>query len=153
MAGSFEYRRNQRGEAMPDGVVLGWPSADLTGTAPSLDANEGRDILRRGDLGLAIEAYLGDHDPTDPLVSAIFADLSFLPPVLIQVGDRDLLLDDSRALARRLEASGVPCRLDIWPDMVHAWAAVGEWFPEAKRAVADAGAWVAERFDAVPVTR
>lgn len=138
---------------LPDGVLLGWPSTDLRAIAPSLTANDGRDVLRHRDLQPAVDAYLGGQDPRDPLISPVLADLSFLPPTLVQVGDRDLLLDDARELARQLTRCGVEHRLDVWPDMVHAWPTSGTWFPEARRAIADAGQFVRGILDSAGAAR
>ena len=69
-------------------------------------------------------AYLGATDARTPLASPLFADLTGLPPLCIQVGTEEVLLDDAMALAERAKAAGVEATLELWPEMVHVW----QWF-------------------------
>jgi acetyl esterase/lipase len=65
--------------------------------------------------------YLGGADPRDPLASPLYGDLSRLPPLLIQVGSDERLLDDARQLAERAARAGSPVRLEIWRGMHHVF--------------------------------
>ena len=67
------------------------------------------------------KAYLGDAPPRTPLASPLFADLEGLPPILIQVGSAETLLDDSVRLCGALGAADVVVTLEVWPDMIHAF--------------------------------
>jgi monoterpene epsilon-lactone hydrolase len=67
-------------------------------------------------------ATLATKDAVDPRISPLFANLHGLPPTLIQVGSAETLLDDSVRLAGAAGAAGVAATLEIWPDMIHAWA-------------------------------
>ena len=82
----------------------------------------------------AVADYAGDVSPDHPGVSPLFADLAGLPPMLIQVGSDEVLLDDSTRLAERAEAAGVHVSLEIEPDMWHVYQALAGFMPEANAA-------------------
>jgi monoterpene epsilon-lactone hydrolase len=79
--------------------------------------------------------YLGDHDPRTPFASPLYADLRGLPPLLIQVGSAEVLLDDATRLAERASAAGVNSTLEVWPAMIHVWHTFPA-IPEAREAIA-----------------
>jgi len=98
------------------------PWVDLEVTGASIETKADEDPMVRKDLLLSTaKNYLGTVDPRTPLASAIHADLSGLPPLLIQVGSAEMLLDDSTRLAAVAGAAGVQVQLEIWPDMIHTW--------------------------------
>ncbi|MDR3487978.1 MAG: alpha/beta hydrolase, partial [Bradyrhizobium sp.] len=81
--------------------------------------------------------YLGEGgNPRDPLVSPLYADLAGLPPLLIQVGDRETVLADSTMFADRARAAGVDVELQVWDGMIHVFQMFGEELLEAHRAIA-----------------
>ena len=104
-------------------AVFGFsPWADLTLSGGTLRSNARVEaILPAERLPEIVTGYLGDADPSDPRASPIFGDFTGAPPVLIQVGDREILLDDSRRLGAALQAQGVAATVDIWPDVPHVW--------------------------------
>jgi epsilon-lactone hydrolase len=128
---------------LPAGAFLICPWVDLTAEGGSADTNVAFDW---GDANLADKwkaAYLNGHDPKDPLCSpAIYGDLRGLPPLLIQVGDAELLHDQVLALARRAKDAGVDARLIVEPDMIHDWHSFAEVFPHCGRAIDEIGAFV-----------
>jgi len=87
-------------------------------------------------------AYLHGADPRTPLASPIHADLSGLPPMLIQVGSSETLLDDSIRLAAVAGAAGVRVTLEVWPDMIHAWHLFYQQVAAGRRALASVGAFI-----------
>jgi epsilon-lactone hydrolase len=113
-----------RGMPLPAAGVCISPWADLTLPEGSLDTNADRDPqVTRAALTIMAEHYLAGADPTDPGASPRYADLSGLPPLLIQVGGAEGLLDDSIAVADQARAAGVEVTLDVWPEMIHVWHA------------------------------
>ncbi len=78
----------------------------------------------------------------DPLVSPVFANVSGLPPMLIHVGDDEILLSDSTRFAEKLEAAGVDVEIEIWPEMWHVFQLFVGKMPESRRAVAKIGAYI-----------
>jgi epsilon-lactone hydrolase len=89
-------------------------------------------------VGPGARRYLGDEDPRNPLASPFYADLSGLPPLLIHVGNDEVLLDDSRRLAERARAAGVTVDLKIWPVVPHAWQLFYPMLPEARQSIHEA---------------
>ena len=134
------------GDALPAGAALLSPWVDLEGTGGSLAANAGADpMIDRDGLLRAAAAYLGGADPRTPLAAPLHADLAGLPPLFIQVGGREALLDDALRFAARARAAGVPVRLDRWDEMVHVWQAFAPLVPEATAALARAGVFIRTR--------
>ena len=89
--------------------------------------------------GLATAA---NGDRKAPLVSPLYADLTNLPPLLIQVGESEVLLDDSKRLAERAKRYGVDVNLEIWPEMIHVWQLFAAVLPEAQQGIGHLGAFI-----------
>jgi monoterpene epsilon-lactone hydrolase len=91
-------------------------------------------------------AYLpAGMDRMDPRVSPLYADLSGLPPILIQVGSAETLLDYSTRFAAAAGAAEVAVTLEIWPQMIHAWPMWNARLEPGRRALAHAGAFIRRR--------
>jgi acetyl esterase/lipase len=86
--------------------------------------------------------YLAGVDPRTPYASPLYADLTGLPPTLIQVGSDEILLDDSVRMAERMRAAGCQVELEIWPRMPHTWQVWARVLPEARAAIERIGAFV-----------
>ena len=87
--------------------------------------------------------FLGEKgDPMDPYASPVYADLRGLPPVYLQAGGYEMLLDDSRMLADQATKAGVEVRFDIFPEMQHTFHMAAGRAPEANDAIAKYTAWV-----------
>ena len=109
------------GDLLPAAGVCFSPWVDMECLGESMATNAGRDPLMQGGReGLREEGrdYLGGADPRTPLAAPLYADLAGLPPLLIQVGTAELLLDDSTGLAERARAAGVDVTLELWDDMI-----------------------------------
>ena len=129
-------RRRDRGLEQPALVVLIAPWLDLTCSGESIAANEQRDVvLRRDNLHHCAALYLDGSEPTHPLASPLFADLRGLPPCYVQVGDDDLLRDDSLRFVRAARAAGVDARVDVYPAMPHDFQFFAGRIPEADGAI------------------
>ncbi len=134
------------GRPLPAALVCLSPWTDLTGSGESVKTCARLDPLLKADSGkVIVPAYLGDTDPRSPLVSPIFADLTGLPPLLIQVGDHEILLSDSLRLADVAREAGVEVSVDVWKGMWHVWQAMAGLIPEAQRAIDEVGAFLDER--------
>ena len=113
------------GLPMPAAAACLSPWTDMTASGGSYQSKASVDVLvSQGDLTRYGAAYLGAASPTAPLASPALADLEGLPPLLIQVGSEEVLLDDARLLAAKAEAAGVAVSLDEWPGMIHVW----QWY-------------------------
>ncbi len=119
----------------------GW--TDLAHTGESFVTKAEADPLIDKEMleGMAA-AYLGDRSRTTPLASPYYADLRGLPPLLLQVGTAEVLLDDSLRLADRAKEAGVEVALEVWDDMPHVWQAFASFLPEARQALDNCGLFI-----------
>jgi monoterpene epsilon-lactone hydrolase len=126
------------------GVCLS-PWVDLEGQGDSMTTRAKADpvVQREGLAGMA-QAYLAGKDPRTPLAAPLYADLKGLPPLLIQVGDSETLLDDSNRIAARARAAGVEVKLEVWPEMIHVWQLFASFLPEGQEAVEGIGKFIRE---------
>ena len=120
------------------------PWFDMEGVMDSLVYNQGKDLLFTKEWVKAIAGmYLGPKgSPRDPYANPLYADLKGLPPLFLQVGGDELLLDDSTAMAERARLAGVDVRIDIFPDMQHTFQMAVGRAPESTDAVGRYVAWV-----------
>ena len=127
-----------RGLPLPISAVLMSPWTDLAATGASYVTRAEADPIHQRPMILALaKNYLGGQgDACDPLVSPLYADLAGLPPLLIQVGDRETVLDDSVMLADKARAAGIDASLEVWDRMIHVFQMFGTEIPEAHRAIA-----------------
>lgn len=110
------------GDRLPGRVWCSSPWVDLTMSGATMASKAAVDpLIQRDYLRELATLYLGGTDPRDGRVSPLFADLGGLPPMLIQVGSAETLLDDSLSLAGHAGSADVAVTLEIWPDMIHAW--------------------------------
>ncbi|HTA98253.1 MAG TPA: alpha/beta hydrolase fold domain-containing protein [Solirubrobacteraceae bacterium] len=124
------------------GVCLS-PWVDLTGRADAHVRLAERDpLLSSVELKRMADAYLRDADPHQRLASPVFADLSGLPPLLIQVGTEEILLDDARTLADAARRARVEVRLEEWSEMIHAWHWYFPVLDEGRRAIIAIGEFI-----------
>jgi len=135
------------GVPLPAAVVLFSPWTDLAATGDSIRTNDRRCAMFRGE-GIARVAryYLGSADPRNPLASPLYSDLAGLPPMIIHVGEDELLLDDSTRLAERARAAGVPVDLKIWPVVPHDWQLVPN-MPEARQSMDETAQFLTARIN------
>jgi epsilon-lactone hydrolase len=136
LTASLLLAAKEQGLPLPAGGVCLSPWVDLTITAASYDTRKDTDKMFGRDAALqARELYLGDRDPTDALVSPVFGQWAGLPPLLIQVGDTESLLDDAAQLAAVASSAGVDVEHHVYEDMPHVWQLNYPAYPEAVAAV------------------
>jgi monoterpene epsilon-lactone hydrolase len=117
------------------GICLS-PWVDMEGIGESMKTRAEADpvVQREGLVGMA-QAYLQGKDPRTPLAAPLYADLKGLPPLLIQVGDAETLLDDATRISDRAKAAGVQVKLEVWPEMIHVWQMFASFLPEGRQAI------------------
>lgn len=131
------------GQPLPRALVLISPWTDATSTSDSMASRAARDrILTPDGIRRAAAQFAGSTPLDDPGISPLYADPTGLPPTLVQVGDDEMLLDDSTRWAAAARAAGVDVTLDVQLGLWHVWQAMAGWMPEADRAVADIGAFI-----------
>jgi acetyl esterase/lipase len=134
------------GDPLPAAGVCISPWTDLSASGESIRNKASADpMVSEGPLREMAAHYLGGKDPRTPLASPLFADLRGLPPLLVQVGDAEILLDDATRLASRARDAGVDVTLEVWEEMFHVWHAFAEMLPEAARACERLAAWLEPR--------
>ncbi len=133
------------GEPMPAaGVCISaWTDMESTGTSMATNAEADPSVSKERLLKIA-KVYLGGKDPRAPLASPIHADLTGLPPLLLQVGSIEVLLDDSTMLKSRAKEAGVSVEMEVWEDMPHVWHHYAPILPEARKAIGKIGEFVLE---------
>ena len=132
------------GEELPGCAWLMSPCTDLTMSGTTLASKDAEDpLIHRVYLDELAHAYVpAAIDRKDPRVSPLFADLRGLPPVLIQVGSAETLLDDATRFAAAAGAAEVAVTLEIWPHMIHAWPLWNARLEPGRRALAHAGSFI-----------
>jgi acetyl esterase/lipase len=129
--------------SLPAGAALFSPWTDLAATGESILINADRCAMFYGpDIGLSARYYLGEMDPRHPLASPLYADLKGLPPLLIHVGEDEVLRDDSTRLAERAREAGVRVELKVWPVVPHAWQLAPHLIPEARQSLRESAAFL-----------
>ena len=118
------------------------PWVDMTLSGETLKRNRGRDLASTTPLALGAEMYVGKADPRDPYASPLFGDLSNLPPLLIQVGGAEVLLDDGIAIAHKARQAGNDLTLEVWPEMIHVWHWFSSELDEGRQAIEAIGKFV-----------
>lgn len=142
-------RLRDAGTPLPAGAVVLSPVTDLElGGASHTTRRSVDPFFARADLRTFIAHYAGAHDPWDSYLSPLGADLRGLPPLLIHVGDHEVLLDDAVGLGERARAAGVEAWTVVWPRMTHVFQMQTLLLPEARRANAEIGAFIRSRVGA-----
>lgn len=143
----------RRPSALPAGYwgLSAW--TDLTASGASYEDRAALDPLnQRAMVAAMARAYLGAHgDPKDPLASPLFAavaDLAALPPMLMQVGERETVASDSEDFVAKALAAGAKAELQVWPGMIHVFQQFPAQLPDARQALAAGGRFIAACFDA-----
>lgn len=144
LATALLLRLRDAGDPMPAAAALICPWVDLAAEGGSFESNAAFDWGDKATFELWIEAVLGGRDPRDPLVSPVYADLSRLPPMLVQSGEAEVIADQARQLVVRAKEQGTDARLAVEPDMVHNWHSFAGVFPQCGRAIDDIAAFVRE---------
>jgi len=133
----------EHGLEMPAAMALFSPMTDLAVTGESFTTKAGVDPnITAAAIRTRAKDYLNGTDPKDPLVSPIYADLTGLPPMLIQAGSHEALLDDATRLATRAAADDVAVTLDITPDVAHVFQAFAAVLDEGDEALSRAATFL-----------
>ncbi len=139
----------ERGVPLPSSAFLMSPYGDLTLSGDSLASKESLDLtLTPEGLRLRIPDYVGAADPADPLISPVFADLSGLPPLLIQSGSHEILLSDALRLTERAALADVEVSLDVVPGVPHVFQAFAALLDEASAALERASSFLNHHYAA-----
>ena len=140
---SLLVRARDMGLPLPACAVCFSPWTDLAGTGASIRQNDGRcAMFRPENIAEFAGAYLGGQSPFDQYASPAHADLSGLPPLLLQVGATELLLDDSRMVHDKIQQAGGTSRLEVFEGVFHCWQMLDGVVPEARVALRQAADFI-----------
>ena len=131
------------GDPMPAAAVLLSPFLDATASGESATTRADKDPwFHSSDMAVVVEHYCGEAEVRNPLVSPVFANVSGLPPVYIQVGDDEILLSDSTRFADMLREAGGEADIEIWPEMWHVFQLFVGKMPESRKAIRKIGTYI-----------
>jgi epsilon-lactone hydrolase len=130
------------GTPLPGAAVAISPWVDLGCSGASFEGNARYDFVGKEHCLLAAESYLSGQDAASAELSPLFASLSGLPPLLVQAGSLETLVDQIRAFAARAKEAGATVTYAEHPDMVHVWHLLRGVTPEGQKAIDEAGAFV-----------
>jgi acetyl esterase/lipase len=128
-----EVRDSKR--PLPKLVVGLSPWTDIGNSGESIDKNERFDILNRSMIEKGARWLIGENSPQNPQISPLHADLRGLPPIYLQAGGREILIDMIRSFYERAQAQGVDIVLEVWESMNHVFQAYGDQLLEAREAM------------------
>jgi len=147
-------RARDEGLPLPACAVCFSPWTDLAGTGASVRTNDGLcAMFRTGNISEFASVYLGDSSPFDIYASPAFADLKGLPPLLLQAGSTEILLDDSRSVHNKIQEAGGVSRLEVYDDVFHCWQMLDGILPEARLALRQAAAFISEHISSTDDAR
>lgn len=133
---------------MPAGAYLISPWTDLTHSSPTHELKRDVDaVLNHDFMEWMATSFVGAGDREDPLVSPVFGDLNGFPPLLVQVGSFETLLDDSLTLVRNAALADVPVRLSVWPGYNHDFQMGFAHLKGAERALDEAAAFLCKALE------
>ena len=141
MAVALVLALRNAGDPLPAAILSVAPFADLTLSGPTIRAFNGDDPAANRDLLTFMGAsYFQAHEPTDPLVSPLFGDLTGLPPLFVTASQGEVLLSDATRLAERAERAGLDVTLRIVEDSVHVYP-IFPFLPETRATMEEVAAW------------
>jgi monoterpene epsilon-lactone hydrolase len=142
-------RLREAGQPLPACAWLVSPWVDLQMTGGTMASKAEVDpLIQKAYLQQLAASYLAGADPAQPCVSPLNADLGGFPPLLVQVGSAETLLDDAVRIAGRAGAANVPVTLEVWPQMIHVWHLWAAQLRDGRCAIASAGAFIRARLSA-----
>ena len=133
-----------KGEELPDAAVTLSALTDLALTGESVESRSEVDPMIRNTALLPdiYELTLSGADPLSPLASPLYGNFSGFPPLLIQVGDNEILLDDSTRLAEKAKSAGADVKLEVEPEMFHDFQNFAPFLPKVQQAIDRIGEFV-----------
>lgn len=142
---STMLKLREQGRAMPSAAALlsGW--FDLDPRGGSMVRNRKYDFITRFSVRTMAKRVAPSGDHANPLLSQVHAELHELPPLLIQAGEAEALLDGSLRIAEGAQKRGVKVDLEVWPDMIHAWHTLAPLVAEGRAAIRRTGEFLKQK--------
>jgi acetyl esterase/lipase len=135
-------RQMRRKKPLPAAVIAMSPVTDLAASRTPGDDP----VTAKMDFETIRKAYLDGASPTDPEVSPAYADMTGFPPLLMQVGSREIVRDETLQLAKKAKEAGVDVTAQVWPGMIHQWQLFPFWLDDADRSNQQAALFAIKHF-------
>ncbi|MGB1204587.1 MAG: alpha/beta hydrolase [Chitinophagales bacterium] len=136
----------QENMPLPAAAICISPWTDLLATGNSIEENENIDpMLTPNLIRYWADIYANGEDKKNPLISPLYGNFSDFPPIFIQVGTAEVLLDDAKRLADKARQAGVDVELEIWDEMTHVFQACGPYLPESRKAIASIAEYISKK--------
>lgn len=142
LALSLLAEQSKDSRSLPVCTVLFSPWTDLSCSSGSHESNRKKDFMLNKKTLETTARFYTDQDLSNPLISPIHHRFEGLPPLLIQVGENEVLLDDSVRLANKIKQEGGIVQLEVWNGMFHVWHYFAKYLSEARDAIKDAGRFI-----------
>jgi len=144
---SLLFFLKEQGRPLPQAAICLSALTDLTLSGQSLKKNQSSDpLIPVEKLSEVVDRYRGEIPPEDPRVSPLLAEMTGLPPLLIHVGDREVLQDDSLRFAQKAAAARVPVDLKVWQNMPHVFQLFPNFLEESRLAIHDINYFIKMQF-------
>ena len=135
----------KHGDPMPACATPLSPWVDLEGTGESMVSKDSVDpMVHKPMIQQMGTTYVQNGDLHNPLAAPLYGDLAGLPPLLIQVGERETLIDDAKRMADKAKKAGVSCTLEVWPGQIHVWQIFASKLDEGEQAIQRLGGFIRE---------
>ncbi len=135
----------KHGDPMPACATPLSPWVDLEATGESMTSRDAIDpMVHKPMIQQMGKTYVQSGNLRDPLAAPLYGDLSGLPPLLIQVGERETLHDDAARMAEKAKKAGVSCALEVWPGQIHVWQIFASKLDEGEEAIQRLGGFIRE---------
>jgi acetyl esterase/lipase len=135
----------QTGQSLPVCAALMSPWVDMECLGESLTTNEAVDpMVQKPMVQVMISLFLGEGDRRNPLANPLHGDFGGLPPIMIQVGERETLHDDSIRVARKARDAGVSVDLKVWQGQVHVFQIFAARLDEGALAIGELGVFLGD---------
>ncbi|MEQ8266061.1 MAG: alpha/beta hydrolase [Parvibaculum sp.] len=133
---TLALRLKAEGLPLPAALVCLSPATDMTGSGESRHSNAEADAMFVPEMmDTLMPVYCPGVEERDPFISPLFGDVAGFPPTLFQVGEREMLRDDSTRMAAAIKAAGGEATLEVWPKVWHVWQLNADMLPEAREAI------------------
>lgn len=146
---ALALRLKDDGLPLPAGLVCLSPATDMTSSGASATLNAKADTFFIPEMMATVQSrYFPGDDPKLPYLSPLFGDVAGLPPTFFQVGDTEMLLDDSTRMAEKMKIAGIDVTLEVWPKVWHVWQLTADQLPEGEKAISGIASFAKARLNA-----
>jgi acetyl esterase/lipase len=136
---------NEADDPLPGAAICISPWLDLEFTGESIHSRQDLDpVITLETLTVMADLYMANQDMSIPTASPLNADLTGFPPLLIQVGESEILFSDTERLAAKAEAHNLQVTLEKWPEMIHVWHLFYPMLTEGRTAISRVGDFIRE---------